>query len=163
MVDLDDARKLLPERVEAIEEPTEIALPHTGELISLDDHRQCAGALEEIRVIMGQLKDLKGLLTERIVKEAERQGTKTLHVSDKLTYTLSGGRVIDYDPEILTELLEAGLPEDRFAELITTHVEYKVNKNVIRQLRSNAHYDEIIDRAQTEHETPVRAYPKRRT
>lgn len=129
---------------------TEIALPHSGELVDLGNPGFCARALNEIRALEQMLREAKQVLTEALVEEAARQGTKSLHLATG-DVSISGGTVVEWDVEELDKLLDLGLPEERFDELVTQVVSYKVNAAVAKQISgANPDYAEIIQRARTE-------------
>ncbi len=128
---------------------TELVIPFSGEVVSRDDPAACARVWMEIKVLEDQLKDLRKLLGEAIIDESSRVGTKTLHF-EGLKATVVEPTEIQWDLEILAELLEAGLPSDRYEQLVKTDVSYKVDGSIVRQLEgSNPDYAAIIDRART--------------
>ncbi len=49
-------------------------LPHSGELIDLDNPNECARALESIRTVEAQLREIKQDLTRAVANECARQG-----------------------------------------------------------------------------------------
>lgn len=95
--------------------------------------------------LMLLVKDCEAVL----LRESARRGTKTMHFPDG-TATITGGQEVEYDQETLAELLTLGLPEDRWNELVTAKVEYKVNAAVAKQLEaSNEEYAHVVRRART--------------
>ena len=128
----------------------ELVLPTTGEVLSRDDPSGCARAYYEIRELETKLKLLRAALAEVIMEESIRQGSKTLHFEQGMTAKISTPMEIQWDHEILNELLEAGLPPDRFEALIKVDVQYKIDGSIIRELEgANPVYAGIIDRART--------------
>jgi hypothetical protein len=132
----------------------------TGELIPTEPARLAGyrADLNELRRRLFQaIKEVDALLLE----EAERQGTKTLRYGN-LEAVVTGGPELAWDIPILDELLAAGLPEARFAELVTIEQTYKVNAQVAKQLAAaNQVYAEIIDRARSRLEKPYRVSIRR--
>lgn len=95
--------------------------------------------------ILDLVKDCEAVLLE----ESRRQGTKTLHLAAG-TATVSGGSEIQYDPEILAQLLAVGLPDERWNELYVATVTYRVDARVAKQLEAaNPTYARIIERARS--------------
>jgi len=128
----------------------ELVIPTTGEIVSRDDPASCARAFVEIKALEEKLKMLRGALAEALMEESVRVGKKTLHFEHGLTAKIATPVETQWDLEILNELLEAGLPVERFEQLVTAEVTYKVDGSVIRELEgANEVYAEIIDRART--------------
>lgn len=138
------------------EPSTELVLPHSGELVDLTSAAACGAALENVRTLEWQLREVKKALTFVLVEEATRQGTKTLHLQTG-DYSISGGTTVEWDVEELEKLKDVGLPEERFYDLVTTVVSYKVNAAVAKQIAgANPEYAAIIDRARVEGPAPYR-------
>ena len=129
-----------------LDDTPQIVVPLTGQVVNLRDPFEVAAALEDVREVKRQLDELRALLEGVLRLEAQRQGTKTLHLGS-LDAVVSGGEKSDYDPELLTELLrDAGLPEERISEAIVETVSYKVNQLVLRQLAAaNPDYKAAIE------------------
>lgn len=126
----------------------EVALPHTGEIVSLEDPRACAKALYEIREVRRQLREMEHDLENAIRIDSEVQGTKTLRYGDHLEVQIKSSTVIDWDFEVLQRLLDAGLPDSRYDDLVRAKVEYTVSVRVADQLsKANPEYKRIIDLA----------------
>lgn len=135
--------------------PAEIMDPTTGELVSTSDIDGIGQTISNLRQAENQLRDFRRNVEQIVVAEAERQGTKTLHVQGR-DLELRGGRTLEWDIEILQELQALGLPEDRYGELVQTRVEYKVNASVAKQIEAaNDEYAEVIRRARSYVEKPV--------
>jgi hypothetical protein len=136
-------------------ESTDLVVPHTGEVLPLEDPARCALLYQEIRELEYRLRDTRAALADALIEESAKQGTKTLHfpgVEAKIT----GGNETSWDYEVLLELQDAGLPEERFTELVHPEVEYKVNGLVARSIAgSNPVYAEIIERAKTQRPKPA--------
>jgi hypothetical protein len=141
----------------------EIALPHSGEIISLDDAVLCAKSLDEIRQLEARLREVKQDLTRAILIESERQGSKTLYLDDDLKVEVSGGTKVEYDPEVLERLRDVGLPEDRYDALVRATVTYNVNATEAKRIAgANPEYARIIELARSEREAPHRVSVSRR-
>jgi hypothetical protein len=133
----------------------ELVVAGTGEIVDLGNAPQCASALLAIREMESQLREMKGILTQAIVDECARRGSKTLHFSEGSTATVSGGTEAVWDIEVLTQLLDAGLPADRYAELVTEEVTYRVNASVAKSIAgANEEYAKVIDNARSLVEKP---------
>lgn len=135
----------------AVPEPDHALIAVTGEVIPLDDPAACGKALRWIRQAKQQLTEAQKLLTAAVVEHAQTAGTKTLHVDGlDRPLKLSGGPGADlwWDVEALRVLLDMGLPPERFAELVTEEISYKVNANVARSIASiNPDYARVIEAA----------------
>lgn len=130
----------------AIEQAPEIMVPLLGELVDLREPDQVAAALEAIRAAKRILDEARGLLEAALRLEAQRQGTKTLHLGN-VDAVVSGGETVSYDCERLQEALRAaGLPEERLAQVVVETVSYKVDQRVARQLAAaNPAYAEALE------------------
>lgn len=128
-------------RVEAILQPL------TGELVPADDLAAVAAALDALREHKRQVDVAIAAFTEAAVAISRAQGTKTLRAG-ATTVRVGSDTKIQWDVTELAKLRKAGLPEDRYNELVTEQVEYKVNGSVARQIAgSNPAYAKIIERA----------------
>ena len=144
-----------------MEETPLIMVPLTGQLLDLTSPLEVAGALRDLRDVKRQLDELRSFLEGVLRLEAQRQGTKTLHLG-ALDAVISGGTRADFDVELLASLLqEAGLPEERLRAAIVETVSYKVNQLVLKQLAgANPDYAAAIELAKTTVETPWRVTVK---
>jgi len=142
---------------------SEIAVAAPAELVDIRDGslvpatpENAAELLTVVREMrnrmLGLVKDCEAVLLE----ESQRQGTKTLHLSGG-TATVTGGSELAWDVSELTRLLAAGLPAERYDELVTETVSYKVNAAVAKQLEAaNDLYGEIIRAARSYVDKPWR-------
>ena len=129
--------------------PLQLVVPVTGELLDLSDADKCVSVLTEIRDLENQLREAKATLTEALAAEFARRGTKTFE-SNGMKASLSGGSEVIWDIEVLDELRDLGLPEDRMDALVTTEVTHRVNSNVAKQIASaNPAYAEVVERAKS--------------
>lgn len=135
-----------------VPEPDHALIAVTGEIVSLDDPAACGKALRWVKDTERQLREARKLLTEAIVQHAQTAGTKTLHVdglSSPLKLSGGPGSELWWDVEALRTLLDMGLPESRFNELVTEQISYKVNANVAKSIASvNPDYARVIAAAQ---------------
>lgn len=140
---------------------TEVAIPGIGSLVNLDHPDEVARALADIRELENMLREAKRELTFVLERESEKQGTKTLGYGD-VTVTVTTPTEIAWDLNVLEELLEAGLPQERYDELVKTEISYKVSaREADRIAGANATYADIIDRARTNHAGTPRVSVKR--
>lgn len=130
-------------------ETNTLIVPGTGALIDLEDAPQVAQALRDVRDYEQQLRYAKTALTEALVAESSRQGTKTLRLGT-LTASVSADTELAWDVTELVKLLDAGLPAERYADLVSETVTYKVNSSVAKQIEAaNPAYAAIIERARS--------------
>jgi hypothetical protein len=131
-----------------VEQPSlSLVVPTTGELLDLDDPAGCLRVLGEIRDLEAKLKEVKADLTTALAAEFSRQGTKTLEI-DGIRAELRGGTEVVWDLEVLEELRDLGLPEERMGALIKTEVVYRVDANQAKRIASaNETYADVVDRA----------------
>lgn len=132
-----------------------VVIPWSGEIVPIEDPEVCARLLDEIRDHEFKIKELKGMLRGALIDHSAQQGTKTFHFPGR-DVTISSQNVTVWDHEALLELRDPdiegtpGISEDRYNELVTMEVSYKVNGTVARSIAgSNPRYAEIIERAKT--------------
>jgi hypothetical protein len=145
---------------------TELAERHelldvlTGEVLPATPENAHA-ILARIAETEAAIRTAKASLTEYVREESERHGTKT--------FTVPGGKlVLEGGPETVVEghelaqlLREAGLPEERIAEVVTEEITYKVNRRVLNQMAaSNPDYKAAANLVTTTVEKPYRAKAK---
>ena len=127
----------------------ELVLRHTGELVDLEDGRSVAWALKQIRELEDQLRDAKSILSTALEIEKTRRGKGTMDFGDIKAVVATKNETI-WDIEVLEQLLELGLPDERFNELVTTEYSYKVNASVAKQIAAaNSDYAKVIESAKT--------------
>lgn len=132
-----------------------VVLPWSGELISPTDPEECARVLDEIKDVESRLKELKGMLKNSLLEHSAQQGAKTFHFPGR-DVTISTVSVTVWDHEALLELRDPdmegtpGISEDRYNELVTMEISYKVDGRVARSIASsNPRYATIIEGAKT--------------
>ena len=125
---------------------TEIAVPGIGEIVNLDDARAVAFALDGVRDLERQLRDVKAELTRALVYESGVQGTKTLHMEGIKAVLKSSAETIYDAEEIEIGLREAGMPEDRIRLIVVETTSYKVDAVKAKQAAAaNPAYAEVIN------------------
>ncbi len=129
----------------------------TGELLpaTVDN---AATVIQAARTMRSRLHDVVAQATAWLAEESARQGTKTLAAGSS-SVVLSGGTTDEYDAlELMNYLRNAGLPEQRVDDAVTTIIDYKVNRSVLRQLAAaNPEYADAIEQAKRTVEKPMRA------
>lgn len=135
----------------------EVVLPDTGEIIPFADAGACARALKSLRERKSMLDEVRRELEHALVWHAQQKGTKTLHLG-ATDVKVTGGKEVEWDITVLIRLLDAGLPAERYADLVTEVVAYKVNAAVAKQIEAsgNPAYARIIGEARREVERPWR-------
>ncbi len=141
------------------ETPQELLDVRTGELVPATPAKatELLVAAREMRSrLMLLVKDCEAVLLD----ESRKQGTKTLHF-DEGTATITGGTELVWNTDILLELRNRGLPEERYNELVVAHVTYKVDARVAKQLEAaNEAYAEVIRMARSYEPKPYRVNVK---
>lgn len=128
--------------------------PVTGELLDLSDAPAAAQFIANVKTLEERLRELRRFAERTIVEESRRLGKKTFTIGTA-KIVIGGGPATEYDVEILTELVAAGLPEERFLEVVPLVCEYKPKAADLKQLASaNETYKAIIDRARKTVEKP---------
>lgn len=135
----------------------EVVLPDTGEIIPFADGAAVVQALKSLRERKRVLDEARRELEHALVWHAQQEGTKTLHFGAD-TAVVTGGTDTEYDETILIRLLEAGLPQHRYDDLVKTEVTYRVSAAVAKQLEAsgNPEYAKIIREARRTIERPWR-------
>lgn len=130
-----------------VRESRDLAIPFTGEVVDLDDAPAVARALHSVREHKQMVEEARSILEGALVAESTRVGTKTLRFGT-LTASVGPDSELQWDMTEIVKLLEAGLPQERYDELVTEIIEYKVNAAVAKQIEgANPAYAEIIARA----------------
>lgn len=139
--------------------PDQLLDVRTGEIVPATPSKavELLYAAREMRAkMLGLVKDCEAVLLE----ESRRQGTKTLHLPEG-TAEITGGSAPDWALGTLTELLDLGLPQERYDELVVATTTYKVDARVAKQLEgANPEYAEVIGRARSYVEKPWRVTVK---
>jgi hypothetical protein len=127
--------------------PEELVNPLDGELVKTSDLAAVGDALDRLKEHKRQVDAVIAQFTDAVVLESRRQGSKTLHAGG-MELKVSADNEVVWDVTILPELLERGLPQDRYDELVTVEVTHKVNAAVANQIAgANPEFAEVIARA----------------
>lgn len=134
----------------------ELAIPGTGEVVSLENEVQCVQALAALRNFESQVKEAKGILTQAIVDRSRVLGSKTIYLPDGSKAEIRGGPESVYDVTEIEENLRAlGIPEERLREIIIEEVSYKLSvREAKRAAAANEDYAAVIENAQKTEEKP---------
>jgi hypothetical protein len=135
--------------------PAEVVHVLTGELIPASDANALAGYLKDLRDLRARAWDQVRIVEDLLVEEAERQGTKTLHL-EGATAKVTSGPELQWDTSVLEELKDAGLPDERWNALVSIVQTFKVDARVAKQLETSSRYRGIIERARSYREKPYR-------
>jgi hypothetical protein len=129
-----------------------LVVPGVGQVVNLENVRECAQALEALRGFEEQIKEAKAVLTDAIIEESKRVGAKTIFVDGVGRVEVRGGKQTLYDAQALEEDLRAlGCPEERIREAIKEEVTYKVDGRVVKQLAAaNEEYAAVVESARQE-------------
>ena len=140
-----------------VRETEELALPHSGELVNLNDEVACALALDELRHMQAHLHHAVRALSEALAARAAILGTKSIKLSGGRTASITGGTARVYDaPEIERGLRALGMPEERIREIVVEQVSYSVKAvEAKRAAGANPAYAEVIEAATTEVEKAI--------
>lgn len=143
-------------RVRASALSEELAIPGTGQLVSLEDEVECAQALQALRDFEQQVREAKSALTAAIVDRSRILGTKTISLPDGYKVEIRGGPETKYDAAEIEENLRAlGMPEQRIREIIVEEVSYKVSaREAKRAATANEEYAAVIEGAKVTEEKP---------
>lgn len=128
-----------------------VPLPHTGEIIDLNSTEQVARAYSEIRDLESRIKEVKAMLRDALVARSTIHGSKTMHVEGVGKVEVKGGTETTYDAQgIKRDLLEAGMPRERVAEIVVETVDMRVAAAEAKKAAgANPVYAEIIERHRT--------------
>ena len=134
----------------------ELAIPGTGQLVSLDNEVECVQALAALRSFESQVKEAKGILTSAIVDRSRVLGSKTIYLPDGSKAEVRGGPESIYDvTEIEENLRKLGMPEERLREIVIEEISYKLSvREAKRAASANEDYASVIENAQKTEEKP---------
>lgn len=124
----------------------DMVIPGLGEVVDLDDPVKVAFALDGVRDLERNLREIKSELTAVLIHHAQVQGTKTLHL-DGVDATVKSGNTTVYDAEAIEQGLRvAGMPEERIREVVKENVTYTVDAVKAKQAAgANPAYFEVIE------------------
>lgn len=132
----------------------------TGEVLPATPENAHA-ILARIAEMEQTIRTAKSAITEYVIEESIRQGTKTFDVNGS-KLVLEGGPSKQIEGHELAQLLrEAGCPEQRIKDVVTEEITYKVNQRVLAQLvAANSDYATAAELTTTTVEKPYRARAK---
>ncbi len=124
---------------------TELVVPGVGQLVSLDEPREVALAIDAIRDLEFQLRAAKQDLTRALVHASQQEGSKTLRY-EGVEVVVKGGSATHYDAaEIYTGLIDAGMSAERAGEIVKHTVTQKVDASQAKRAASaNPEYAAVI-------------------
>lgn len=132
-----------------VRESEVLTIPGTGVVVNMNEPREVAIALQDIRGLESRFREIKRVLSDALVQH-------WAHVGDRKTFTVGGGRkvVISGGPEkiydaeaIRDELLAAGMPDERVSQIVVETVTYTVRAvEAAAAAKANEIYAEIIER-----------------
>jgi hypothetical protein len=122
-----------------------VVLPGTGEMVDIGTVDGARRGLEMVTELREQLSEFSAACRRTIITESDRRGQLSWESDGVMVRVGGAGLVEEYDIAILHELILAGLPEERWAELVT--YEPKVDGRIIQQLKRNPTYAAVIELA----------------
>lgn len=126
--------------------PTTTMVPWTGVVLDLSKPSDAAVGLRESIDFYFKLREFQEACRDTLRAEADRRGERTFEMDGLHIEVANPSDEQTYDIAKLALLLDAGLPKERWAQLVT--YEPKVDGRVINQLRrANAEYAAVIDNA----------------
>ena len=140
-----------------VRETEALVVPGTGTVVNLNEPRECAVALQDIRGLEGRFREVKRVLSDAIVSYWQQAGSaKTFAVGGGRNAVITGGPEKHYDAEaIRDDLLAAGMPAERVSEVVVETVTYQVKAvEANRAAKANPEYARIIERHTTVIEKP---------
>ena len=134
--------------LEVVPTDTEMLSLPGDQAVDISKPEGAATALTALRQYREWLNSAENRCRETLRAEADRLGLRTFDVYGTKVEVATQESSVEYvyDVALLHDgLVEKGLPADRVADLIS--YEPKVNGTVVRQLRRQPEYREVIDRA----------------
>lgn len=126
---------------------TEVAIPEIGEVIDLDNPDACALAYDRLKKLGDQVKIAQGMLRTELVRHGKVYGGNTMRL-EHVEVEIGHPSELQWHMETLRELLDAGLPKERWDALVEVTVGHKVKASVANAIeKANPAYAAIIDRA----------------
>jgi len=128
-----------------------------GTVVNLNEPRECAIALQDIRGAESLFRGYKRVLSDALVSYWQQAGSaKTFAVGGGRNAVITGGPEKHYDAEaIRDDLLAAGMPAERVSEVVVETVTYQVKAvEANRAAKANPEYARIIERHTTVIEKP---------
>lgn len=131
----------------AVAIPDELLNPMTGELIARTDLAAVSSTINDLRELKRNVDAAIAAFSDAAVEESKRVGARTL-LADGMKVTISSDKELVWDVEKLADLVAAGLPQERYEQLVTAVVSYKVDGAVARQISGASDtYKAIVEAA----------------
>ena len=128
----------------------EVVFASTGEIVDLSDVEQCVAALKELGAMSDRIKEARSVLAKALARIAADRATKTFHLPSGVSAVVNEPKETIWDVTVLEELVAAGLPADRFNDLVSYEQRVKVDAGEARRIAAaKPEYGEIIERAKT--------------
>lgn len=125
-----------------------IVHPGTGEAVPADQADQVARILDELREHGKKVQEQRRNAELALADYARTVGAKTFELAG-FKVAIRDQDTITWDIDTLERLLELGLPEDRWNQLVEQTISLKVNTRVAKQLAAaNPTYADVIEKAQ---------------
>ena len=130
-------------------EATTLVNPATGEMLPATP--------ENAVVLLGELRRIRDAVQaairgceEIVVEESTRQGARTLTLGGHKVEVSAGNKVV-WNETVLHQLLDLGLPKDRFDALMRPTISYSVDTfEANRIAKANPDYAKVIKEARTD-------------
>lgn len=129
----------------------ELIVPASGEIVNLNDVAEVARAYRSVIEIENALRSAKDTLRDALVAQKLIRGTGTFHVDGLGKVEVKGGNDLVWDAWALKrDLLEAGMPRERVAEIVVETIDARVSAVEAKKAASaNPAYAEIVERHRT--------------
>lgn len=130
----------------------------SGVDVDVTDPVQCAVALDFIRTFEKEIAHIKRVLTDGVVNHYRLTGERSIDLPGGLEATVKAGKRTLVDPAVLeVKLREAGMPEDRINQIITSTQETRVDlrKAKTAATANDAYAEALAAASSTYEETPA--------
>lgn len=147
-----------------VRESEVMTIPGTGVVVNMNEMREVAVALQDIRGLEQSFREVKRALTDALVRYWQKGGTaKTFAVGGGRTVVITGGPEKAYDAEaIRDELIAAGMSTERASEIVVEEITYTVKAvEANKAAKANPEYAAIIERNTISVEKPFNASIRR--
>jgi hypothetical protein len=124
-----------------------VRAPWSGEQIDVTNPAVVASALVECRRIKDQIKQFEEAATQMLLDTMDTHGQWTMRFGDVEVVGDTPGDDYFYDEEDFRKLLDAGLPESRFNEIVKTKVTRTIDRTKAKALLKVPQYAEIVEKA----------------
>jgi hypothetical protein len=125
-------------------------VPWSGEIIDVSDPAVVATALYELREMRRRMAEFEEAAQQMLLDQMDTRGQWTMRFGDREVEGSTPGDDYYYDVEQFRKVLEAGLPEDRFNEIVTVKVTESVNRTKAKALLKVPQYEQIVKDARVD-------------